>query len=63
MSNVFMEPDQHRLVRRVAAITAGDLTSTQISKVVDGDLGLLKNLPQSGKDKSPLWSSRSYGMS
>ncbi|QZH65971.1 MULTISPECIES: DNA/RNA non-specific endonuclease [Mycolicibacterium] len=51
MSNVFMEPDQHRLVRRVAAITAGDLTSTQISKVVDGDLGLLKNLPQSGKDK------------
>lgn len=51
MSNVFMEPDHCRLVRRVAAITAGDLTSTQISKVVDGDLDLLKGLPQSGKDK------------
>lgn len=51
MSNVFMEPDHCRLVRRVAAITAGDLTSTQISKVVGGDLDLLKNLPQSGKDK------------
>lgn len=51
MSNVFMEPDHARLVRRVAAITAGDLTSAQISKVVDGDLDLLKTLPQSGKDK------------
>ncbi|MDF3336836.1 DNA/RNA non-specific endonuclease [Mycolicibacterium septicum] len=51
MSNVFMEPDHCRLVRRVAAITAGDLTSTQINKVVDGDLDLLKGLPQSGKDK------------
>ncbi len=51
MSNVFMEPDHGRLVRRVAAITAGDLTSTQINKVVDGDLDLLKGLPQSGKDK------------
>lgn len=51
MSNVFMEPDHCRLVRRVAAITAGDLTSTQINKVVDGDLDLLKSLPQSGKDK------------
>ncbi|CRZ16799.1 DNA/RNA non-specific endonuclease [Mycolicibacterium neworleansense] len=51
MSNVFLEPDHRRLVRRVAAITEGDLTSTQISKVVDGDLDLLKNLPQSGKDK------------
>lgn len=51
MSNVFMEPDHCRLVRRVAAITAGDLTSTQIDKVVGGDLDLLKNLPQSGKDK------------
>lgn len=51
MSNVFMDPDHCRLVRRVAAITAGDLTSTQISKVVDGDLDLLKALPQSGKDK------------
>lgn len=51
MSNVFMEPDHSRLVRRVAAITAGDLTSTQIGKVVGGDLDLLKDLPQSGKDK------------
>ncbi|WP_052238345.1 DNA/RNA non-specific endonuclease [Mycolicibacterium setense] len=51
MSNVFMEPDHCRLVRRVAAITAGDLTSTQIDKVVGGDLDLLNNLPQSGKDK------------
>lgn len=49
--SIFLEPDHGRLVRRITAITAGDLTSTQISKVVDGDLDLLKNLPQSGKDK------------
>jgi endonuclease G len=51
MARVFLEPDQDRLVRRIAAVTGGDLTSTQIKKVVGGDMEMLKDLPPSSKTK------------
>ena len=50
--NLFLEPDHDRLVRRIAAVTDGDLTTDQIkSVVVDGNVDLLKDLPSPSKQK------------
>ncbi|RDH79556.1 hypothetical protein DVS77_04860 [Mycolicibacterium moriokaense] len=50
--NLFLEPDRDRLVRRIAAVTDGDLTTDQIkSVVVDGDVDLLKDLSATSKQK------------
>ena len=48
MASVFLEPDQDRLVRRIAAVTGGDLTSTQIKKVVGGRLAIIQNPSRPG---------------
>jgi endonuclease G len=50
MARVFLEPDQDRLVRRIAAVTGGDLTSTQIKKVVGRTTNSVasKSFPASG---------------
>jgi endonuclease G len=50
--NMFLDPDRNRLVRRIAAVTDGDLTTDQIkSVVVDGNVDLLKNLSAPSKQK------------
>ena len=51
MTALFTESDHDRLVRRISAVTAGDLTHKQIEKLVSGDVDLLKDLPNSSKQK------------
>jgi endonuclease G len=49
MSQIFAEHDQQRLARRISAIAAGDLTGREIDQLVEGNLGLAKDLSISSK--------------
>ncbi|HEX2023731.1 MAG TPA: DNA/RNA non-specific endonuclease [Acidimicrobiales bacterium] len=42
---VFAEPDRDRLVRRLRAVTAGDLSTREIEQLVDGDVSVAGELP------------------
>lgn len=43
--NVFQEPDDNRLLRRLTAVTAQDLPATAVRRLAAGDLTLVEQLP------------------
>lgn len=43
-SNLFIEPDQERLVRRLTAVTGGDLSAQDARRLASGELPLLTQL-------------------
>ncbi|MBB3753779.1 endonuclease G [Mycolicibacterium sp. BK634] len=51
MAAMFLDCDQDRLARRVAAVTKGDLNSEQIKCLVDGDATVLKDVKPDVKPK------------
>ncbi|MYR07877.1 hypothetical protein GTV32_16930 [Gordonia sp. SID5947] len=51
MASLFAEPDQERLRRRLAAVTNGDLTGSEIKKLVAGDVSMIEDLAPTAKQK------------
>ncbi|GAA3722973.1 DNA/RNA non-specific endonuclease [Gordonia hankookensis] len=51
MTTIFSEPDHARLVRRLSAVTGGDLTGPQIAKLAGGDAELLNDLSPSSRQR------------
>jgi len=49
MATLFAEQDQERLYQRLRAVTAGDLTSDKIARLVEGDLSVVDELPSTAR--------------